>query len=68
MLTSENGADAAIYHLFFWLGFPFGMLALDCFMFLEPFGLLSVMPMPERMRQFIPACALALVSPPPQIH
>ena len=31
------------------------MLGLDVLMFLEPFGLLPIVPLPERMRQFIPA-------------
>ena len=34
---------------------PFGMIALDFLMFLEPFGLLAVVPLPDRLRQFIPA-------------
>ena len=56
-LHSTFGPDAAIYRLFCWLGFPFGMIALDFLMFLEPFGLLPIVPLPERMRQFIPACS-----------
>jgi hypothetical protein len=31
------------------------MLALDCLMFLEPFGLLPIVPLPDTLRQFIPA-------------
>ena len=31
------------------------MIGLDCLMFLEPFGLLPVVPLPERLKQFIPA-------------
>ena len=47
--------DSAIYRFFLWFGFPFGMIGLDFLMFLEPFGLLPVVPMHESMRQFIPA-------------
>jgi hypothetical protein len=34
---------------------PFGCFFLDMLMFLEPFGLLPFVPMPETLRQFIPA-------------
>ena len=54
-LRSTLGRASCVYQLFLYLGFPFGMLLLDVLMFLEPFGLLPVVPMPERMRQFIPA-------------
>ena len=54
-LRSTLGRAACVYRLFLYLGFPFGMLLLDILMFLEPFGLLPIVPMPERMRQFIPA-------------
>ena len=32
-----------------------GLLFLDCLMFLEPFGLLTVLPFPAWLKQFIPA-------------
>ena len=54
-LHATFGPDSTLYRLFLWFGFPFGMLGLDCLMFLEPFGLLPIVPMPESMRQFIPA-------------
>ena len=33
----------------------YAQLGLDVLIFLEPFGLLPIVPLPERMRQFIPA-------------
>ena len=54
-LQSTFGADSAIHNFFLWFGFPFGMIGLDFLMFLEPFGLLPIVPMPDSMRQFIPA-------------
>ena len=47
--------DSPIYRFFLYFGFPFGMIGLDFLMFLEPFGLLPVVPIGWRMRQFIPA-------------
>ena len=61
-LHSTFGPSSALYRGFLWFGFPFGMLILDGLMFLEPFGLLPVVPLPERMRQFIPACARRLAA------
>ena len=55
-LSNTFGNDSAIYRVFLLLGFPFGMVMLDFLMFLEPFGLLAIVPMPDRLRQFIPAC------------
>ena len=43
------------YYVFLYFGFPTGILMLDCLMFLEPFGLLAVLPLPEWMRTFIPS-------------
>lgn len=54
-LSSTFGSDSAVYWGFIAFGFPFGLLLLDCLMFLEPFGLLSVLPFPPWLRQFIPA-------------
>ena len=54
-LSATFGCDTAIYKVFRWLGFPLGMLSLDVLMFLEPLGLLPIVPLSERMRQFIPA-------------
>ena len=34
---------------------PFGCFFFDVLMFLGPFGLLPIVPMPEAMRLFVPA-------------
>ena len=49
------GGSSAEYLLFLWFGMPFGCFLLDLLMFLEPFGLLPITPMPENLRQFIPS-------------
>ena len=54
-LSTTFGDDSTLYRMFLWLGFPWGCVALDVFMFIEPFGLLTVLPFPEWVRQFIPA-------------
>ena len=54
-LSTTFGTESMLYTLFLWFGFPWGCLALDVFMFIEPFGLLTVLPFPEWVRQFIPA-------------
>lgn len=54
-LEVNFGPQSCLYRLFLVLGFPWGCLMLDCLMFLEPFGLLSVLPFPEWLRQFVPA-------------
>ena len=54
-LSTTFGADSAIHISFLFLGFPTGLLLLDCLMFLEPFGLLTVLPLPDWLRQFLPA-------------
>ena len=54
-LESTFGKSTSAYQAFAWLGLPFGMLALDMLMFLEPFGLLAIAPLPDMMRTFIPA-------------
>ena len=54
-LASTFGTESNIYVIFLWTGFPAGLLFLDMLMFLEPFGLLTVLPFPAWMRQFIPA-------------
>ena len=54
-LHATFGRASCPYQLFLWLGFPFGMLGLDLFMFLEPFGLLRTLPLPDSLRQFVPA-------------
>ncbi len=54
-LQTTFGAGSALYRTFLLAGFPFGLLALDCLMFLEPFGLLAVLPLPQWLKQFVPA-------------
>ena len=49
------GASSIRYRVFLLLGFPFGIVLLDVLMFLEPFGLLAVLPLPMWLKQFIPA-------------
>ena len=51
-----QGADSSIHRTFLLTGMPLGLFFLDFLMFLEPFGLLTVLPFPPWMRQFIPAC------------
>ncbi len=54
-LHATFGRASCLYALFVWFGFPLGMLLLDVLMFLEPFGLLRVLPLPDSLRQFVPA-------------
>lgn len=54
-LQSTHGSDSVLYRLFVVFGFPTGLLVLDALMFLEPFGLLVVLPFPDWLRQFLPA-------------
>ena len=56
-LSSTFGESSTIYRLFLWLGFPWGCLLLDGLMFLEPFGLLGVLPFPEWVWQREIECA-----------
>ena len=53
-LDVTYGTDSTFYRVFFWT-FPFGCFFFDFLMFLGPFGLLPIVPMPEAMRLFIPA-------------
>jgi len=55
-LYDTYGPSSAFY-LSFLYSFPFGMFFLDFLMFLGPFGLLPITPMPESLRQFVPAYA-----------
>ena len=52
-LSMTFGTTSCQHRSFLVLGFPTGVLALDVLMFLEPFGLLIVLP--ERFREFVPA-------------
>ena len=55
-LHDTFGPESGLHRFFAVFGFPLGMLGLDCLMFLEPFGLLPVVPcLTDQMRQFIPA-------------
>ena len=54
-LSSTFGSDSSIYRVFLVTGFPVGLLCLDFLMFMEPFGLLVILPFPAWLRQFIPA-------------
>ncbi len=44
-LHGNFGPDSLLFKMWVILGFPLGCLFLDCLMFLEPFGLLSVLPL-----------------------
>ena len=71
-LRSSFGEASPIYTFFLYLGFPLGMIGLDFLMFLEPFGLLTVLPFPPWMKQFLPAykatrvIAEVVIAPSPQ--
>ena len=47
--------DSLAQCVFMVFGFPLGVISLDILMFLEPFGLLALLPFPERLRTFVPA-------------
>ena len=55
-LRSTFGADSCLTRTFTYIGLPIGLLVLDILMLLEPFGLLTVLPLPIWLKQFIPAC------------
>ena len=54
-LSSTFGSDSTLYITFLWGGFPTGLLMLDFLMFLEPFGLLAMMPLSEEFKMFMSA-------------
>ena len=54
-LSNSFGDESTIYKVFLWTGFPIGCLGLDVLMFLEPFGLLAVLPLPTWLKTFVPA-------------
>lgn len=54
-LRSTFGPESRVTVGFTWFGFPIGLLILDVMMFLEPFGLLAVLPLPMWFKTFIPA-------------
>ena len=57
------GPQSTFYRLFLFFGMPFGCFFFDALMFLGPFGLLPIVPLPESMRLFIPACACLRIEP-----
>ena len=54
-LDTTFGRQSPIYITFLILGFPLGLFFLDFLMFLEPFGLLTILPFPAWIKQFVPA-------------
>ena len=54
-LQTTFGETSAVYQVYLWTGFPIGSLGLDVLMFLEPFGLLAVLPLPTWLKTFVPA-------------
>ena len=54
-LNGTFGAASWQHRAFLVFGLPVGVLLLDLLMFLEPFGLLAILPLPETLKQFIPA-------------
>merc|ERR1719473_2321111 len=54
-LDVTYGTDSTFYRLFLYFGMPLGCFFFDFLMFLGPFGLLPIVPMPEAMRLFVPA-------------
>ena len=54
-LEVTYGKESTFYRLFLVFGLPWGCFFFDFLMFLGPFGLLPIVPMPEAMRLFVPA-------------
>ena len=54
-LRMTYGDDSTFYLMFLYFGMPFGCFFFDFLMFLGPFGLLPIVPMPESMKLFVPA-------------
>ena len=54
-LQVTYGSESTFYRLFLYFGMPLGCFFFDALMFLGPFGLLPIVPMPEAMRLFVPA-------------
>ena len=54
-LENTFGKESYITLGWLWGGFPWGLLFLDGLMFLEPFGLLTILPFPAWLKQFLPA-------------
>lgn len=54
-LRTTFGSESLMYIVFLVGGFPLGILFLDGLMFLEPFGLLAMLPFPPWIKQFLPA-------------
>ena len=54
-LRMTYGEESTFYRMFLYFGMPFGCFFFDFLMFLGPFGLLPIVPMPESMKLFVPA-------------
>merc|ERR1719473_2437896 len=54
-LDVTYGTDSTFYRVFLYFGMPLGCFFFDFLMFLGPFGLLPIVPMPESMKLFVPA-------------
>ena len=54
-MNNTFGRESPISQTWLFFGFPLGLLFLDFLMFLEPFGLLTVLPFPAWLKQFLPA-------------
>ena len=54
-LRTTYGPESLFYRLFLYAGMPIGCFFFDFLMFLGPFGLLTVLPLPESMHLFVPA-------------
>ena len=54
-LRTTFGSESTMYITFLLFGFPTGILLIDLLMFLEPFGLLAMLPFPAWVKQFLPA-------------
>ena len=56
-LQVTYGTESTFYRIFLYFGMPLGCFFFDFLMFLGPFGLLPIVPLPEAMRLFVPAYA-----------
>ena len=54
-LVTTFGRESYVYLGYLYGGFPIGTLGLDVLMFLEPFGLLAVLPLPMWLKTFVPS-------------
>jgi hypothetical protein len=54
-LVTARGQDDQITRCFRYVGLPFGVLLLDVLLLAEPLGLLTRLPLPDWLRDFLPA-------------